>query len=521
MAHTNSLIYGTGTTGIAYRRPEYIEALPRWLAVDDTQKGQNRIKLLGETYLPFFGTQLRDRNTFNNTEDFQQHVQNFRALSSEEYVRYQNYLKRAVFYNYISPTVGGLVGLATKEKLVFEASEGLEFAKDNIDGAGTTLGQQLKRTTELVIKHGRAGVLVDFPQTAENPTQEQINNGTARPYATVYTAEQIINWGEKRIGAENKINLIILAEIDWQRAENGYDLEPELRFRVLRLTDGVYTQELRKDNDELIEGPITPTDANGKPLDTIPFQFFGSVNNDAQVDESKMFDMAAINLGHYVNSADYENAAWLTGQPIPWMSGLDESWLNHAMGGVASIGSGALLPVPTGERFGIEQVQPNTMAFEAMGHKENQMVALGAKMVDPNNSFNSATEASINNQSEVSFLQSIKDNVQDGYTQVLEWMAEFAGAELKEFNNPTDFAIIMADPQMLAQVVASWMSGLTSKEDARDYQRKIGVLERTNEEIDELVENDPNGILDGVQTTQQPPAQAANNNDDDDVTNGQ
>ena len=35
--------YGNGTTGIAYRRPEYLEAIRRWLSVDDTQKGQERI----------------------------------------------------------------------------------------------------------------------------------------------------------------------------------------------------------------------------------------------------------------------------------------------------------------------------------------------------------------------------------------------------------------------------------------------------------------------------------------------
>lgn len=492
--------YGNGTTGIAYRRPEYQEAITKWLAVDDTQKGQQRIKCLGEYYLPFFGTQLRSVDAFSCTEDYQAYLRQYNSLTQEEATRYINYKKRAVFYNYIAPTVAGLVGLATKANLEFEADDGLEFAEDNVDGAGTTLEQQYKRTTELVIKHGRAGILVDFPGGDEDASQEDVNNGISRPYSTVYTAEQIINWGDSREGAEKKINLVVLAEVQWNRAENGFDLELDVQFRVLKLEGGVYTQDVRNTANEIIEGPFTPRDSAGNTLDFIPFQFIGSVNNDTDVDESKMYDMAAINVGHYVNSADYENASWLVGQPIPWASGVDKNWVDQNMPGGVQLGSGAMFVVPQGEKFGIEQVQPNIMAFEAMSHKENQMIALGAKMINPNGSFDSATEAAINNQSEASFLQSVMDNVESGYTRVLEWMGLFSGAEVEEFSNPTDLESYLADPQMLAQVIASWTTGLTSKEDARAYQRDIGVLKRTNEEIDDDIDNDTSGILDGVET---------------------
>lgn len=494
--------YGNGTTGIEYRRPEYQEALTRWLAVDDTQKGQQRIKCMGEFYLPFFGTQVRPSSSFGCTEDYQSYMLDYNSLTAQESARYINYLKRAVFYNYISPTVGGLVGLATKEPLEFEADEGLEFARDNIDGAGTTLEQQYKRTTELVIKHGRAGILVDFPQIEGAASQEDVNNGLARPYSTVYTAEQIINWGEGRVGADKRINLVVLAEIQWNRAENGYDLEAEIQYRVLRLADGLYTQEVRNDADEIIEGPFEPTDATGQRLDFIPFQFIGAVNNDVEIDESKMYDMAAINLGHYINSADYENCAWLAGQVIPWGSGFDKSWVDRNMPGGIQLGSGSFVAVPDGETFGLAQAKPNVMSFEAMGHKQTQMVAMGAKMVDPSGSFDSATEAVINSQSEKSFLQSVMGNVDSAYTQVLEWIGLFAGAELEKFNNPTDLNIVLADPQMFAQVMASFTMGITPRRAVLEYERKIGVLEMTDEEVEDEVEDDTSGLLDNVETTQ-------------------
>jgi hypothetical protein len=172
------------------------------------------------------------------------------------------------------------------------------------------------------------------------------------------------------------------------------------------------------------------------------------------------------------------------------------------MPGGLTIGSGAFIPVPAGEQFGIVQVQPNSMAFEAMGHKEKQMLAMNAKMVSPDGSFDTATEATINSQSENSFIQSIVDNIETGYTNVLEWMALFSGSELIEFSNPVDLSALVADPQMLAQLIDSWLKGIIAKEDVRAYQRSVGVLERGDEEIDEDIANDTSGLtLDNVETT--------------------
>lgn len=477
--------------GVEFVRQEYTDNLPRWVIVDDTQKGQIQVKDRGETYLPFYGTQERPPSSFEHTEDYQVYRRNYQALTADQQARYLNYLKRAIFYNYVSRTVAGLVGMATKEPLTVEVDQGLQFAVDDIDGAGMSLAQQYRRTIERAIKHARAGLLVDYPPTDGEVTQEQINNGIARSYCTLYKADQIINWGEERVGADTRVNLVVLLECIQERGEDGYSLEDVKQYRVLRLIDGLYEQVVYNEKEEIIEGPFYPTDSSGNRLGFIPFQFVGAINNDVHIDESTVYDIASLNIGHYANSADYENSAWLCGQPMPWISGVDQNWTRENAG--LSLGSGSIMPVPSGEKFGIEQSQPNSQAYEAMQHKQGQMIALGAKMIS-DQSFNSATEAAINNQSETSYLQSVIDNVTNAYLNVLEWMGVFEGANVVEFKNPTDLTMFMADPQMLAQLVASWQTGLISKEDVRDYQRKIGVLERTNEEIDDLIEMDDTGL---------------------------
>jgi len=476
--------------GVEFKRKDYMDSMPRWQIVDDTESGQDAIKRrdAGQAYLPFYGTRPTDSNGDIKSESYRRQAN----LTQQEQDRYSNLLKRAIFYNYISRTVSGLTGLATSEPVVVEADANLEYIEGNLNGAGLGLEQHMKRTTKLVIKHGRAGLLVDFPASNGQVSQADVNSGKARAYTASYNAGQIINWREEQIGSETKLVLVVLQEVKTVVSEDGFETEEEDQYRVLQLIDGAYVQSVMNDKGEITE-QFEPRESGGGRFDHIPFYFVGSTNNDSEIDETIIYDMAVINIGHYVNSADYENSCWLCGQPIPWMSGLEEAHM-ELMGGAPILGAGTLVPVPPGEKFGIEQAGENTMAFEAMGHKQEQMIALGVKAVSSASSFNTATEAAISNTSETSFLQGVMDNVESAYNSALEDMALFMGGTAT-VENPTDLSVLNADPAMLAQVVQSWSLGLTSSVDARAYQRKVGVLERSDEDIDADIELEPNKDL--------------------------
>ena len=456
------------TSAVTFKRSDYTKNLPRWQIVDDTQGG------------------LQDEKTR------QSYIVEFENAGDENGKRFKTYVQRAIFYNYVNRTQAGLVGLATAKDLSFESGPRLEYAAANIDGKGTTLEQAYKRALMMTAGHGRYGILADFPTTDGPVTQADIASGAKLATATPYEARQITNWG---YDDDNRLSLVVLMESAEVRADDGFTIEAETRYRVLRLVDSVYEQVLYSDAGEVLPGyPINPRNSAGQLLDYIPFQFIGSENNDANIDQSPMYDLAVLNIGHFRNSADYENSAFLCGQPQPWAAGLTQNWVDNVLGGKFSLGSGSFLPLPEGGSFGIEQTQPNQQAFEAMGHKQEQMMAMGAKMVTPESMSNSATEAAINNESEKSVLQTTMDNVTDAYNTVLAWMGDFMGEPAFEFDNPTDLGVFVTNPQLLQQMRESWFAGLIADQDVRAWMRRHGLIEREDEAIDGDIEDKPPGV---------------------------
>ena len=154
-------------------------------------------------------------------------------------------------------------------------------------------------------------------------------------------------------------------------------------------------------------------------MEELPFMFIGSKNNDPTIDEPPLYPIASLNLAHYRNSADYEEACFITGQPTPVAIGLTESWLDTIMKGVFKLGSRAFVPLPAEADAKLLQAEPNIMPIEAMKHKEDQMMAIGAKLVETEitSAERTATEVTVENASETSILESTAVNV----SRALEW----------------------------------------------------------------------------------------------------
>jgi hypothetical protein len=210
------------------------------------------------------------------------------------------------------------------------------------------------------------------------------------------------------------------------------------------------------------------------------------MNNDAAIDDAPLYDLASINVAHYRNSADYEDSAYFTGQAQPWMSGLTVEWRDWLETQGIYIGSRSPILLPEGGQFGIASASPNTLVKEAMDQKENQMIALGARLVTPGTSVKTATEAQGDNETEHSVLSLAVSNVNEAYIKCLEWISRFmnvSGAANYEIN--TDFIEHKLDPQMLTALIQSWQSGRLPESDLWSQLRKYGVIDpaKTDDEI--------------------------------------
>lgn len=465
---------------VTYTRQDYSAALSRWRLVRDVCKGSETVKAQGTLYLP---------------------QPNAHDESDENTRRYEAYLARAVFYNATGRTKGSLVGAVFRTWPILTLPAKLDYVAKDVDGQGVSIYQQSQSVIGHLLEVGRHGLLVDYPSVEPGTvSQADMASGLIRPTIASYQAESIINWRMKQVGGKHVLSLVVLQETYDEETDDGFGLESKDQFRVLRLNENNrYQQELWRQagGEWAIYEVQEPLDGSGKPWTVIPFQFLGSENNDSSIDESPLYDMAEINIGHYRNSADYEEAAYLVGQPQPWMSGLDEQWRDHLEETGIYLGSRAPWLLPQNGACGVWQAQPNTVAKEAMDAKERQMVALGARLIEKGSAVKTATQAEAETAAEHSALSLIVSNVSEVYTQCLQWMAQYLGiAGEIEYTLNQDFTQANLDPQMLQQILQAVMAGKMPESDFWRYLRDFQLIdpEKTDEDIREELASSGAGL---------------------------
>ena len=451
--------------------------LPKWNKIRDCVAGSEAVKAKGDTYLPR-----------PNPED----------TSPANTARYTSYLNRSVFYNVTSRTLNGLVGEVFTRPITVELNGALEPLIEDADGKGVAVDRQAKNMLGKVLSYGRCGVLTDFPSTAGNVTVAQQLNGEVRPTITVYDPWDIINWRNETVGGRNLVSLVVLHERA-QVPDGEFGLADVERWRVLRLVEGAYTVEVWEQNENNLTktAEFVPTDGRGRPFPEIPFVFVGWDNLDAVPDAPPMLDLANLNIAHYRNSADYEDSCYLVGQPTPVFGGLTQDWVENVLKGKVYLGSRASVPLPAGGSAELLQAAPNSMVFEAMQHKERQMVALGARLIEQKEVQRTATEAGMEERTELSVLGSAVMNVNEAYSKSVAWAANFANQPVggDRIELPTELDVVHLTAQDQVALISLYQSGIIAKPEVRERLRRVGIATLEDEEAEELIASDIGGLV--------------------------
>lgn len=458
---------------ISYVREDVTKIKKRWDLIRDCISGQEAVKEKGVAYLP---------------------MPNPADQSAENLIRYSQYKERAVFYNVTQRTHAGLAGQVFERDAVVNLPTDLELLIDDVDGSGVSLDQQAKKVLGEVIAFGRCGLLTDYPNTGEAASRQDLIDGKLRPTVILYDPWDIINWRITTVGAKKLLSLVVLAE-QYGVEDDGFEAKMEDQWRVLKLVNGAYVVEIwREDNGtHVVAETYAPTDSSGNPLSEIPFIFVGSINNDPNIDLPPMYDISALNIAHYRNSADYEESCFIVGQPTPYLSGLSKNWVEDVLKGQVQLGSRAAIPLPEGGTAGLLQAAPNSMPKEAMELKERQMVALGAKLVEQTQVQRTATEASQEHVSETSILAACAKNVSAAYRHVFEWCGSFVGStQVPEFDLNTEFNISVMNAQERAQLVSEWQSGAITFEEMRFNLKRANIAFEDDEDAKDQIEQDMN-----------------------------
>lgn len=461
------------------QHPEYVKATRKmWPTMRDVIEGEDAVKEKNVAYLPPPGT-----------DD---------ATSK----RYLDYLLRAVFVRYTGRTTKGLNGAIYRKAPSIELPSQLDYMKDNADGSGQGLEQISKQITQEQADIGRVGILLDRPPKIPGNTREDDLNNKLRANLSIYKTESIINWKTKVFGGVTVLTMVVLVEsIEIKKDE--FESESKVQYRVLGLDDaGFYYQQLYNDKKEP-EPATYPTDLSGAKWDYIPFKFVGSEDNTDSVDEPPFYGMAKVNLALYRNSADYEEGIHMFGQPTPWVDVGEAStsqWKEANQSGI-TVGSRNGIIVGKGGKFALEYMQANTAAKEAMDQKQEQMVAIGAKVVRAAGQNQTAEEARINASAEHSVLDIIAGNADDAINDLLRSATKFEGGNPDgvEFKLNREFFPQVITAQDATALAAMELNGLIAKSDARNLLRKTDWIDpgRTDEEIDAEVHSSGFGLNGG------------------------
>jgi hypothetical protein len=420
------------------KHSEFIENYEIWERCEHLMEGQDEIHENGIKYLPRLSGQTDDE--------------------------YYAYKKRAMLYNCMNRTVDGLSGMVFMKPEIVNAPDAMDSIVKDITMSGLSLHQLSEQLLEEILVIGRCGILVDHTPTINAVTLAQAQAQGARPYATMYDAESIINWKTGRINNIEQLTLVVLEEEN-EIPVDEFESKCEPQWRVLDLVNGAYRQRVfRKDKrgEFILVEEIFPQ-INGRVINKIPFEFFGVRDNTPCVDKPPLLDLVDVNLSHYRTTADYEHGLHFTGLPTPVVTG----YYSDDKSASLRIGSGTawLLPDPQSKAFYLEFTGQGLGELrEALRSKEAMMATLGARILAPEKrAAEAAQTANIHRSSENSVLASIAQSISVGLTHVMEWLRDWSnitGDVKVELNR--DFIPNSMTAQDVDSLVKSWQSGAIS-----------------------------------------------------------
>jgi len=478
---------------------EYTEHEPIWQTIRDCVAGEKAIKDRDKAY----SSSIKSNNLIPDGHLFCSPIYlpmpNPTDTSSRNMARYAQYLQRASFVGYTGRTLNGMMGMVFRTEPKIELPAEMQYLIANADGTEVGLAQQSEEVARDVGSIGRAGLYTDYPKTNGQVTRADVERAGMRATINFYSAECILDWDCKRFGAVTKLIYVKLKEEVCER-NSDYDLEKKTQYRCLRLSDEqVYYVEVYDDSGEMIES-FEPKTGSNRPFNHIPFQFVGAANNRPSIDDAPLQEIADVNIKHYRNSADYEESSFIVGQPTLFMSGMNEGWMEKFYSDGVPFGSRAGLAGPTGSSAQLLQAQANSMPMEGMKHKEEQMIALGARVVSSGGQAETAEAARIKHEADTSSLSVGVRNINSAYSKALNDVALFTyQGNIPEdivFELNTQLVDMTLTPEQAEGLVRVWQSGAIDKDVLDSKLKKGGIIyeQKDLEEMNGNIDNETQGL---------------------------
>lgn len=435
------------------KHPEYLKNLTKWQLMRDALAGE----VAKEKYVP--------------------------KLSDQEAEEYKAYVGRAEFYNATARTQVALTGLLFAKPPKVELPEALKTIGENISLDDDTLEALAKNIANECLSVGRCGVLVDLPSVEKaDYSKLEAERLNLRAYATLYKAENIINWKTTKINGSNVTSLVVLAETYAEPTQDEFVDKIKTRYRVLDLYEGYYRQrvfsETKAGNFEVVS-EIYPS-ANGQKLEYLPFTFFNVNDLKTSVEKPPLLDLAKVNISHFRSEVDLEHGTHFTALPTPYVTGYQGE-----TEGKLKIGSTAVWAInsPDAKVGFLEFSGAGLSTLEnRIAVKEKRMSILGARLLLDEKKTAEATETlQMRKSGENAVLTNVASTISEGIASFLKDVAFFENiaSENLIYEINTDYNLTMIEPQLLAQIIAGIQSGDIPNEVLYDALLKGELMPKT------------------------------------------
>lgn len=496
--------------------PEYGYWMEEWEKIRDALAGQREIKAKGARYL--------------------------RPMDGSKPKQYEQYLYRAVFYNMTGQTLNGMVGqMFRRPPVIRNLPNRFQHAVNRFAKDGTSHQGFSKTTATEQIALGRFGVLIDAPE--ENIGLQP------QSYAVGYAAENIVDWRIEEVDGYYQPTMVLLREFVREVSTASHDnpwiqgeaakasrrskgKAPQVRLpngkveelakpapslsasggyaysviyrelRLDRMSDGtrIYVQNLYRDDPYGIPYKQNIPAIRGNPLSFIPFVFFGSFSNAADVEKPPLLDIVDLNLAHYRSYAELEYGRFYTALPTYYAPGNadNDSAEYH-------IGPGTVWEVPSGETPGILEFKGEGLKTleRSLNEKEAQIAAIGGRLMPgmSKSVSESDNQSQMREANEQSLLLNVVMALEEGMTMLLRYWLMFRDVPLRDSENlryelDTTFLSVAADARTLRALQQLFEAGILPIDSLYENFIRNGVVPNstTLEEFTAQMQN-PNSFI--------------------------
>lgn len=452
------------------------------------------------------------------------HPSQIDQTSTEQIIRYNEYLAGAEFDGSPDDLRRSLLGKMRISSLTAELPERLSYLLNNTDGDGLNLGASIEYAANNALQMKWHLLVVDFsgaPAAGQTISRAEAATLGARANIKQYTRENVVNWSFARVNGVMQLRWVKLLEMqDDFNPVTGQRQDVE-RYLTLGLDkDGEYYQQIsvkKSGSEESREDP-NYVSVGGAPLKWLPVVIVADEelpNNEFPLQLGYLNKSCDAALHAYRVSAKYKEVQRTFGVTLNMQGGrTDDDKL------FAKLNNGRTYVVTGGVNILPESWVPTMMSADSemndfhwyFDNHRAQVEAMSGR--GDSAAAMTATEAQIIAADQNALLQTIAENLEQGFRRAISYCAMFEGLwspvdvenrlDDIELSLPRDFASPKLTPQERAQLLNELNSDAISKDEYLRQYKKGGATDSEIEQIKTELEEQPPRVTTSAPVAQQP-----------------